>query len=324
MRAAPRCYRPGIAPGSGGASSSATVQRWSVRPRAIASVEGGAPGATRSPRCGRAQWASRRESIAAPRPSQSWVGRRRGVGCPVLCRRPPADVATAAASATDDAETGAIQQRPAERDLLPAEHITDAGYVTAEQLVASTERSVDLVGPVIEDQSWQARQGTGYAVAQFTIDWEAKQATCPEGKTSSVWRETQDSTGHPAVDIHFATATCRDCPARPQCVTRTRGRSLLIRRQEEFEALQAARQRQTTPEFKEQYKVRAGVEGTHSQGVHRCGLRRTRYRGLAKTALGHLFTAAALNLVRVAAWFDGVPRSQTRRSAFAALAPAAA
>ena len=98
----------------------------------------------------------------------------------------------------------------------------------------------------------------------------------------------------------------------------------MIRRQEEFEVLQAARQRQTTPEFKERYKVRAGVEGTHSQGVHRCGLRRTRYRGLAKTALGHLFIAAALNLVRAAAWFDGVPRSQTRRSAFARLAPAPA
>ena len=234
------------------------------------------------------------------------------------------DVATTPASATDNAETGAIQERLAEREVLPAEHITDAGYVTAEQLVASTGRAVDLVGPVIEDQSWQARQGTGYAVAQFTIDWEAQQATCPQGKTSSVWRETQDSTGHPAVDIHFATATCRDCPVRSQCVTRKRGRSLLIRRQAEFEALQAARQRQTTPEFKEQYKVRAGIEGTHSQGVHRCGLRRTRYRGLAKTALGHLFTAAALNLVRTAAWFEGTPRSTTRRSAFAALAPAAA
>jgi Transposase DDE domain len=231
------------------------------------------------------------------------------------------DVATTPASATDNAETTAIQERLAERGLLPAEHLVDAGYVTATTLVASADRAVDLVGPVIGDQSWQARQATGYAVAQFTIDWEAKHATCPQGKTSAVWRETRDSTGHPAVDIHFGTATCRDCPARPRCATRKRGRSLVVRRQAEFEALQAARRRQITPAFKAEYRARAGVEGTHSQGVRRCGLRRSRYRGLAKTALGHLFIAAALNLVRVAAWLAGMPRSRTRRSAFARLAP---
>jgi transposase len=232
------------------------------------------------------------------------------------------DVATAPASATDNAETDAIHERLAERGLLPAEHLVDAGYVTATTLVGSAARAVDLVGPVIGDQSWQARQATGYAVAQFTIDWEARRATCPAGRTSAVWRETRDSAGHPAVDIHFGTATCRGCPARAQCATRQRGRSLLVRRQEEFEALQAARRRQATPEFRAQYRARAGVEGTHSQGVRRAGLRRTRYRGLAKTALGHTFIAAALNLVRVAAWLAEAPRSTTRRSAFARLAPA--
>jgi transposase len=233
------------------------------------------------------------------------------------------DVATTDASATDHAMTGAIQDRLAARELLPAEHLVDAGYVSAEQLVASAGHDVDLVGPVIADQSWQARQATGYAVAQFIIDWEARRAICPRGEASAVWRETRDCDGHPAVDIHFATATCRDCAARAQCATRKRGRSLLVRRQEEFEALQAARRRQTTPEFKAKYRTRAGIEGTHSQGVRRCGLRRSRYRGLARTALSHTFIAAALNLVRVAAWLAGMPRSTTRRSAFAALAPTA-
>ena len=58
------------------------------------------------------------------------------------------------------------------------------------------------------------------------------------------------------------------------------------------------------------------------QGLHTCGLRRTRNRGLAKTALGHTFIATALNVIRLAAWLAEVPRSITRRSAFAALAPA--
>lgn len=42
---------------------------------------------------------------------------------------------------------------------------------------------------------------------------------------------------------------------------------------------------------------------------------------VVKTALGHVFIATALNLIRVAAWLAETPRSVTRRSAFAALAP---
>jgi hypothetical protein len=35
--------------------------------------------------------------------------------------------------------------------------------------------------------------------------------------------------------------------------------------------------------------------------------------------LQHIFTAVAINLVRVADWFDDAQRTQTRRSPFAAL-----
>ena len=49
-------------------------------------------------------------------------------------------------------------------------------------------------------------------------------------------------------------------------------------------ALLAARQREDTEEFKEIYRHRAGIEGTHSQGVRTMGLRRSRYIGLPKTS----------------------------------------
>jgi transposase len=58
---------------------------------------------------------------------------------------------------------------------------------------------------------------------------------------------------------------------------------------------------------------------TISQGVRRCGLRRSRYVGVARTHLGHVLTAAALDFVRVADWLPGTPRAQTRPSPFALL-----
>ena len=68
------------------------------------------------------------------------------------------------------------------------------------------------------------------------------------------------------------------------------------------------------------YSARAGVEGTLSQGVRAMGLRRSRYRGLAKTRLGHVATAAAISADRAAAWVRGERPGETRTSRFAALA----
>ena len=57
-----------------------------------------------------------------------------------------------------------------------------------------------------------------------------------------------------------------------------------------------------------------------SQDVRTFGLRHARYRGLAKTGLQHVATAAAINLGRLAAWFAKRPLAPTRVSRFAALA----
>jgi transposase len=46
------------------------------------------------------------------------------------------------------------------------------------------------------------------------------------------------------------------------------------------------------------------------------GLRRSRYSGRRKTHLQHIGTAAAITLIRVAAWLDGEDLAPTRVSAF--------
>ena len=96
-------------------------------------------------------------------------------------------------------------------------------------------------------------------------------------------------------------------------------RTITLRPQADYLALKQRREQENTKEFKQVYSKRAGIEGTISQGVRTMGLRRSRYIGQEKTHLQHVATAAALNLVRSLAWFNGVPRAQTRRSTFARL-----
>ena len=86
------------------------------------------------------------------------------------------------------------------------------------------------------------------------------------------------------------------------------------------EALQSLRRRLASKAGRRLYARRAGIEGTLSQGVRAFGLRRSRYRGLAKTHLQHVATGAAINLDRLGDWFRATPRAATRTSRFAALA----
>jgi transposase len=92
-----------------------------------------------------------------------------------------------------------------------------------------------------------------------------------------------------------------------------------VRQQAAYEALRAARQREKTRAFAELYANRSGVEGTISQGVRTCRMRRTRYRGLAKTHLDHVLTATALNCLRLSVWLAGQPKTTTQHSRFARL-----
>lgn len=111
---------------------------------------------------------------------------------------------------------------------------------------------------------------------------------------------------------------------RPACISSTKSpRQIRVRPQALHEAIQAADERQETPEFKKAYALRAGVESTISQGVRRFDLRRCRYIGLAKTHLQQTISATAMNLVRIADWLRKGRMDQPKRRPghFAGLAP---
>jgi transposase len=231
-------------------------------------------------------------------------------------------VETTTAPVSDDARTAVIHEGLKRKDLLPEQHIVDTGYVDAGLLHSSQqEYDIDLVGPTRPDVKWQAQENKGFAAGQFHIDWQTEQATCPEGRTSISWSPAIDNRHTEVIKIKFSIKDCQNCPSRGLCTHSTRypRRTITVRRQQEHHALQQARARSKTEEFKTLYARRAGVEGTISQGVRAMGLRRSRYIGQDKTHREHLATAAAMNIVRLMRWVDGEPHAQTRRSPFVQL-----
>jgi transposase len=231
------------------------------------------------------------------------------------------NIETTPATTGDVDMTAPIHTSLKEKGLLPKEHFVDSGYVDAENLVNSrSEHGIDLHGPAPPDCSWQARVGQGFDTSHFVVDWTAHRVTCPQGRVSRSWHSSTDEAGREKIQVGFAAEDCASCPCRDQCTkARNHVRTLHLKAKAQHEMLQAARQRQTTEEFRQRHKVRAGIEGTISQGTRSFDLRRSRYIGLPKTHLQHVLVAAAINLARVMAWLDEIPRAQTRQSRFAAL-----
>jgi transposase len=229
---------------------------------------------------------------------------------------------TTPATTPDWNQAEPIHDALAEQALLPDEHLLDGGYVDAGTLVAArTAHQVTVVGPVRPDTSWQAQAGRGFDLSGFDLDWDARRATCPQGAISTKWSHTRSADGADIINIRFPAATCRACPVRADCTTsNVTGREITVRPQPEHLALQEARITQLTPAFKARYDPRAGIEGTLSQALRLTRLRQARYRGLARTRLQHLLSAAALNLHRLDAWWLGRPRAGTRTSPLASFA----
>jgi transposase len=220
-------------------------------------------------------------------------------------------VATTEATVPDVAMTGPIHDMLDAAGLLPGEHAVDAGYTSADLLLAARARGITLVGPLLADTSPQARAG-GYTAEAFTIDWEHQQVTCPQGAGSIVWSPCRQR-GTEAIVVRFAAATCQACPAKDLCTSSSRsGRQLSLRPREIHEAVASARAGQASQQWKARYNIRAGVEGTMRQATHVTGIRRARYLGLAKTRLEHHAAAAAINLIRLDAWWTGRPLDRTR------------
>lgn len=226
-------------------------------------------------------------------------------------------VATTDATVPDARMTEKVHAALAGRGLLPAEHFVDSGYPSAALVVDSLRRwGITLVSPLLADQSPQAKAGAGYDRAGFTIDFDTEQARCPQGQTSTWWNRVSQR-GTDAIVIRFAGGTCRPCPVREQCTRASSpkyGRQLTVPPREVHAAQLTARAGQDTRDWQARYARRAGVEGTIRQAVAVTGTRRARYRGLPKTRLEHIYSAVALNLIRLDAYWNGHALDRTRTS----------
>ena len=234
------------------------------------------------------------------------------------------EVTPTSATLADGDIVGQLHAHLDEQQMLPAQHLMDMGYVDAEVLAESQSRhQVDIVGPVMPDTSWASKEAGRFDHRQFHLDWQTHQVLCPAGHTSRDWGHIPDRHGKPSLRVRFPLRLCRSCPLHAQC-TPVAAKVLILRPDEaSYHALDLARIRQETPEFRKLYAKRAGIEGTVAQAVRTCGMRQARYIGSKKLRLQAFFTATAMNVLRAVQWLAGERPASTPVSRFARLVASA-
>ena len=205
-----------------------------------------------------------------------------------------AGIVTHPAYESDEVGEEKMDHEQAEMGLeKPPVKYVDGAYVSAEKLVEAQVQGRELIGPAQP----APRKNDRFSAADFQVQVEERRATCPAGKLSTQCSRLEEkNTGK--VNYRFEWSThCQDCPLRSQCVGQDQPHRTLVVG-EHHTALQARRQEQESEAFQERMKHRNAIEGTQSELVRGHGMRRARYRGLAKVKLQNYFIGAACNVKR--------------------------
>jgi len=179
-------------------------------------------------------------------------------------------------------------------DKPPVQYV-DAAYVSTQKLVEAAAEGRELIGPALA--SPHNNEGR-FTPEQFQVNVEQRTAVCPAGQENTQCsRLEEQATGKVSYRFEWDTATCAACPLRQQCIKAEHAHRTLTVGQHHT-TLQARRQEQQTQPFKQRMKHRNAIEGTQSELVRAHGMRRARYRGLAKARLQNYFIGAACNIKR--------------------------
>ncbi len=178
----------------------------------------------------------------------------------------------------------------AELGLKPKEALADTLYGGVENCRKAEALGVEIVSPV---------KGAGpmaSSIMEFTMNSENEVTLCPAGCAPEHTESRNDK-----YIAFFSKRTCRSCSRKKTCPTKLvkKGRSLRY----DDNAIRLARRRvyEDSPEFRDRYRFRAGIEGTMSQLDRLTGIKNLRVRGMSSVSFAAYLKAAGINIIRAAA-----------------------
>ena len=195
---------------------------------------------------------------------------------------------TAATAYDGDSVLPAIKELD-NKNLVPSEIYGDTHYNAKNTIEQASQLDVEMKGPVAPRPTKETQEKN----KGFNFDRERNAVVCPTKIYSK--KCTIFEGGY--ISASFPQNECRQCDRRDICQPEIRGKQVSFR--DEHDILKTRREMMKTDEFKKDMHKRNGIEGTLSGLVRGQGMRRLRYRGLAKGRLQIKFSAAAANISRL-------------------------
>lgn len=176
--------------------------------------------------------------------------------------------------------------------LKPKEALADTPFGSDENCEKAKTMGVEIVSPVM------GKLGEGSVpLTAFTMNSENEITLCPEGRAPHKTRSKDDN--HSAL---FSRKACRGCSRKDTCPTLPGKKGRYLRYDDKAIRLAQRRAQEDTPEFRDRYRFRAGIEGTMSQLDRLTGLKYLRVRGLSAVSFAAYLKAAGINIIRAAAF----------------------
>ena len=180
-----------------------------------------------------------------------------------------------------------------QRGVKPTEALADTLYGGDDNYRAALKKGVDLISPSLDRQ-----KKLFCTLTDFAFDKDGFVSSCPESCQSIKKSKKKDR-----YTIAFATAACTACPRANHCPVKPGKKDLSYLRYDEKNVRLAQRRAyERSDDFKNKYRFRAGVEATMSQLDRRTGIKHLRVRGMQAVRFAATMKAAALNIIRAAAF----------------------
>jgi hypothetical protein len=178
-----------------------------------------------------------------------------------------------------------------ERGLAPTRVLADSVYGSDENSEKAEAMGVEVISPTMG-----AEKDETLSLSEFSLSEKGKIMACPQGHTPVKVKHKKHR-----YTVAFDSSHCMHCPLREACPVKPGKKHHYLRYEDKTMRIATRRAKEHTPEFKDKYRWRAGIEATMSEYDRTTGVKRVRVRGFPAVRYCATLKAIGVNLFRATA-----------------------
>jgi hypothetical protein len=177
-----------------------------------------------------------------------------------------------------------------QRCCAPRQLLADSLYGSDDNTQKAKDLGIEIISPVMKGSETKDR----LHLHDFQFSQSGQITACPAGQAPLKIIKHKEK----RYSIAFSSEQCRACPRQGICPVKPGSKHHYLRCSEKAMRLAPRRIMEQTPEFRDKYRFRAGIEATFSGMDRRTGIKHLRVRGFSAVRFCAFMKALAINLLR--------------------------